>query len=195
MVEKVSGILLAGGKSKRMGRDKRFVEYEGQNLIDKSVKRLRAVTDEIVIVTAGPESLEVENVKLTHDISPGKGPMMAIYSGLMAMTGSRALVNAVDTPNLTEELLEYLIRLSSGSDVVMPERRGRLEPLVACYSKNVIPVVKNMLKEGSKTAPHDLADERNGLKIRVVREEELKEFGDPDYLFLNVNSPGDLPIS
>ncbi len=195
MAEHVSGILLAGGKSKRMGLDKRFIEYRGRNLINITLERLRNVADEVVLVTAEPEDLGVDDVVSAHDIRPGMGPLMGIYSGLIIITNQHAIVNPVDTPNVTEKLLEYMINISCDFDVVMPRRGDKLEPLIACYSKNVIPVIDNIIEEGLKPAPHMLAAKTNGLKVRILEESEILEFGNPDILFANINFPQDLPIS
>jgi len=195
MAEHVSGVLLAGGKSKRMGQDKKFIEYRGRSLLDIALERLRNVANEVVLVTAEPEDLGVDNVISAHDISPGMGPLMGIYSGLSNITNQSAIVNPVDTPNVTEELLQYMIQISSGFDVLMPRWENKLEPLIAVYSKNVLPVIKRFIEEGVKPAPHLLADKGSGLKVRILEESEILEFGEPDRLFQNINSPKDLLIS
>jgi len=192
MVERVSGILLAGGKSERMGQDKRFVEYESRSLLDITLDRLKSVSDEVILVTAEPEDLGVENVISVSDISRGKGPLMGIYSGLSNMTSQRGIVNPVDTPNITEELLNHMIKISRGFDVLMPRRGNKLEPLIAVYSRKVLPVIDRFIKDGLKPAPHLLAANGNGLKVRILEERELLKFGEPEMLFQNINSPEDL---
>lgn len=192
MSERISGIVLAGGNSRRMGRDKRFLESDGTTFLEISVNRLSRVTDEVIVVTAGPEEFGLEGVKFVADIESGLGPMMGIYTGLMAMSSERAVVNPVDVPHITRDLLSRMIELSEGFDIVMPERRGRLEPLVAVYSKSVIPVMRRLLKSAEKAAPHIIVSPEYGLGVSILSEMELSDFGDPDFLFKNYNSPEDL---
>lgn len=192
MREIFSGILLAGGKSERMGVDKRHIEYGGRTFLEIAVERLKSVADEVIAVTAGGESIEFNGVISVNDIAPGRGPMMGIYTGLKAMRSQRGIVNPVDTPGLTTELLEYMRDISSGFDVVMPVWKDNPEPLVAVYSRNVIPVIERFFEEGRKPAPHLLAAEGNGLGVRLMTEDEISRFGDPELMFRNVNTPEDL---
>ena len=192
MSERISGIVLAGGNSRRMGRDKRFLESYGTTFLEISVNRLSKVTDEVIVVTAGSEQLELKGVKFVSDIEAGRGPMMGIYTGLTAMSSGRAVVNPVDVPHITRDLLSRMIELSEGFDIVMPERGGRLEPLIAVYSKSVIPVMQRLLKSGEKAAPHIIVSPEYGFRVSILSETELSDFGDPDFLFKNYNSPEDL---
>lgn len=192
MSKRVSGIVLAGGNSRRMGRDKRFVESGGTSFLEIAVNRMSKVTDEVIVVTAIPEEFRLEGVKFVSDIEAGRGPMMGIYTGLTTMSSERAVVNPVDVPNLTEDLLRRMIERSEGFDIVMPERGGKLEPLVAVYSKNVIPVMRGLLKDGEEAAPHIMVSPEYGLGVSILSETDLSHFGDLDLLFKNYNSPEDL---
>jgi len=178
-----------------MGRDKRFIESGGKSFLEISVKRLSSVADEVIVVTAGAGRLELEGVKFVADMEAGLGPMMGIYTGLMAMSSERAVVNPVDTPHITDELLRRMIECSEDFDIVMPERGGRLEPLVAVYSRNVLPVMRGLLKGGERAAPHVMASPEYGLRVNILSEKELSDFGDPDLLFKNYNSPGDFNLT
>jgi molybdopterin-guanine dinucleotide biosynthesis protein A len=189
MREIFSGILLAGGKSERMGLDKRYIRYMGRTFFDIAVERLRSVADEVIAVTAEGESIEFDGVISVNDITPGRGPMMGIYTGLKTMTGARAIVNPVDTPDLNTELLEYMKEISSGFDVVMPVWKDNPEPLVAIYSRNVIPAIERLFEGGRKPAPYLLAGEGTGLGVRLLTEDEISRFGDPELMFRNVNTP------
>lgn len=192
MKETVSGILLAGGKSRRMGMDKRFIRYGGKSLLVLSLERLRKVADEVILVTAGTDDIEIDNVISATDRADGIGPLMGIYSGLSKMSGERGIVNPVDTPNVTHELLMHMIEISGVYDVVMPRWGERLEPLIALYSKNVLPVADRLIRDGVKAAPHRLAEEGSGLRVRIMEESEIRKFGDPELLFSNINTPDDL---
>ncbi|MEW6144655.1 MAG: molybdenum cofactor guanylyltransferase [Thermodesulfobacteriota bacterium] len=194
MKEIFSGILLAGGKSERMGVDKRYLEYDGRTFLDIAVERLKSVADEVIAVTAEGENIEFDGVISVSDIASDRGPMMGIYTGLKTMAGPRGIVNPVDTPGLRTELLEYMKDVSGGFDVLMPVWKGYPEPLIAVYSRKVIPVIERFFEEGRKPAPHLLADEGSGLRVRLLAEDEISRFGDPELMFRNVNTPEDLKI-
>jgi molybdopterin-guanine dinucleotide biosynthesis protein A len=192
MRELFSGILLAGGKSERMGFDKRYLEYGGRTFSEIALERLKRVADEVIAVTAEGEEIKFDGVASVNDISSGRGPMMGIYTGLKTMTNPRGIVNPVDTPDLSVELLEYMKEISRGFDVVMPVWNNTPEPLIAIYSRNVIPVIDRFFKEGRKPAPRSLAAGNNGLKVRIISERELTTFGDPERMLRNMNTPEDL---
>lgn len=194
MRELFSGILLAGGKSERMGIDKRYVEYGGRTFSEIAIERLKRVADEVIAVTAEDEEIKFDGVASVNDIVSGRGPMMGIYTGLKMMSNPRGIVNPVDTPNLNAELLEYMKDISRDFDVVMPVVKNTPEPLVAIYSRNVIAVIDRFFKEGKKPAPRLLAAENNGLKVRLLDEKELAMFGDPERMLRNMNTPEDLRI-
>ncbi len=192
MRESFSGILLAGGKSERMGIDKRYVEYGDRTFFEIAIERLKRVADEVIAVTAEGEEIKFDGVASVNDIASGRGPMMGIYTGLKSMTNAQGIVNPVDTPGLNAELLEYMKEISRGFDVVMPVWNDTPEPLIAVYSRNVIPVIDRFFKEGRKPAPRILAEGNNGLKVRIISERELTMFGDPEFMFRNMNTPEDL---
>jgi molybdopterin-guanine dinucleotide biosynthesis protein A len=192
MRESFSGILLAGGKSERMGFDKRYVKYGGRTFSEIALERLKSVADEVIAVTAEGEEIKFDGVASVNDISSGRGPMMGIYTGLKTMTKPQGIVNPVDTPGLSVELLEYMKERSRGFDVVMPVWNNTPEPLIAIYSRNVIPVIGRFFKEGRKPAPRLIATENNGLKVRLLDEKELAMFGEPEFMFRNMNTPEDL---
>lgn len=192
MRESFSGILLAGGKSERMGFDKRYVKYGGRTFSGIAIERLKRVADEVIAVTAEDEEIKFDGVVSVNDISSGRGPMMGIYTGLKTMTKPQGIVNPVDTPGLNAELLEYMKEISRGFDVVMPVWNNTPEPLIAIYSRNVIPVIDRFFKEGRMPAPRLLAAGNNGLKVRLLDETELAMFGEPEFMFRNMNTPEDL---
>ncbi|MCI0480711.1 MAG: molybdenum cofactor guanylyltransferase [Candidatus Dadabacteria bacterium] len=175
-----------------MGIDKRYVEYGGRTFSEIAIERLKRVADEVIVVTAEDEEIEFYGVASVNDISSGRGPMMGIYTGLKTMTKPRGIVNPVDTPDLNADLLEYMKEISRGFDVVMPVWNNTPEPLIAIYSRNVIPVIDRFFKEGRKPAPRSLAAENNGLKVRLIGESELAMFGDPERMLRNMNKPEDL---
>ena len=183
-------IVLAGGKSRRLGRYKALETLGGQSLIERVIDRLSPLGTEIIVVTARedqafPPDLKVKRVS---DVYPGKGALVGIYSGLKAASNFYSLVVACDMPFLNVALLRYLMGLSSGFDAVIPKLEGKLEPLHAVYSKDCLGPIEDMLGEDRLK----VTDLPGRLKARYVENEEVETF-DPEHLsFFNINSESDL---
>jgi molybdopterin-guanine dinucleotide biosynthesis protein A len=184
----VSGIVLAGGQSSRLGMDKSFVNANGQPLIEHIVAKLTKLSDDVIIVTNSPENYNHLEAKLVGDIYPGKGSLGGIYSGLRAATNAYSLVVACDMPFLDLNLLRYMILLACGHDVVIPRIGRFLEPLHAIYSKSCLEPIDRLLAQGGLK----IIDFFPEVRVRYVEESEVDIF-DPQHLsFFNVNTPSDL---
>ncbi|HFD40695.1 MAG TPA: molybdenum cofactor guanylyltransferase, partial [Anaerolineae bacterium] len=125
-VEQISGIVLAGGQSRRLGRDKALLEIEGRPLLARTVHTLAALSDDLIVVTNAPERYAPLGlpVRFVADEKPGIGSLMGLYSGLKAAHHPYALVVACDMPFLNPALLRYLLSLTAGYDIVIPRRDG-----------------------------------------------------------------------
>ncbi len=187
-----SGIVLAGGKSKRMGSDKRFIRFFGKTLLDISIERLRRVTEEVLVVFGDREELYFfKDVRFVFDMERGKGPMVGLLSGLQEMKGQYGVVTSVDTPLVTVDFLGSLKEKACGFDAVIPRWSRGIEPLIAVYSKGLVPVIRDWVYEGKSLSLH-LFIERGDFRVRFLEEEEIKRFGSPEVLFFNVNTRKDL---
>jgi molybdopterin-guanine dinucleotide biosynthesis protein A len=184
----VSGIVLAGGQSSRLGIDKSLVNVNGQSLIEQIVAKLDRLSSDVIIVTNSPEKHDHLGARLVGDIYPGKGSLGGIYSGLRAATNAYSLVVACDMPFLDLNLLRYMILLARGHDVVIPRIKGLTEPLHAIYSKSCLEPIDRLLARGG----FKIIDFFSEVRVRYVEEGEVDIF-DPHHLsFFNVNTPSDL---
>ena len=184
----VSGIVLAGGQSSRLGTDKSFISVNGHPLIEQVVARLARLSDDVIIVANSRERYDHLGVRLVGDIYPGKGSLGGIYSGLRAAANAYSLVVACDMPFLDLNLLRYMILLAGGHDVVIPRIGGLLEPLHAIYSKSCQEPIDRLLARGGLK----IIDFFSEVRVRYVEEDEVDIF-DPQHLsFFNVNTPSDL---
>ena len=186
-----SGIVLAGGKSKRMGVDKRYVMFSGMNLLELSIRRLKGITEEVLVVLGEEENLDIEDARFVLDVKKNRGPMVGIFSGLKEMKNLYGLVTPVDAPLVASEFLNYMKKNAVGYDVTVPRWKRRIEPLIAVYSKNLLPTMKEWIKKEKNSAPHLFVQETN-LRVRFIEEEEISKFGNPETLFLNINTEEDL---
>jgi molybdopterin-guanine dinucleotide biosynthesis protein A len=187
----MTSIILAGGKSVRLGRSKFLETIGGKSLIQWVVDRLAILSREIIIATAHVEAIPCSSavrIKKVADIYPGKGPLAGIYSGLIASSSARAIVVGCDTPFLSVGLLEYITQISSTFDAVVPRIKKKVEPLCAVYSKNCLAPIQELLEQNELR----ISKLFSVIKVKYIEEDEINSF-DPEHLsFFNINSQDDL---
>jgi molybdopterin-guanine dinucleotide biosynthesis protein A len=187
----VTSIILAGGKSSRLGRNKALQLVGGKSLIQWVIDGLATVSAEIIIATAHGEEIPCSSdvrVRTVADEYPGRGPLAGIYSGLVASPGPRAIVVGCDTPFLSTGLLEYMTRISPTFDVVIPRIKDRLEPLCTVYSKSCVAPIRQLLQQNELK----IIELFPMVRMRYVEEAEIDSL-DPEHLsFFNINSQADL---
>lgn len=149
--EKATAIVLTGGGSRRMGRDKALLPVDGRPMLEHVVDRLRPLFDEIIVSSGQTVREPMPGVRIVQDESPGQGPLMGIASALAASRHDRNFVVACDMPDIDQRLVRRLLAAVDGHDGVVPvDSEGRFEPLCAVYSKRVLPTVRRKLAEGRR---------------------------------------------
>jgi len=187
VIPQISGVVLAGGASRRMGRDKAFLELGGRPMIEIVLDRIRGVVAETVVVTNTPQQYTHLAARLVGDIHSGVGVLGGIHGGLTAAKHDHALIVGCDMPFLNSQLLEYLISLSPRYDVVVPCIDDLLEPLHAIYSRSCLPLIETQIRAGRWQAFSFYPQ----AHVRYVRLDEITHF-DPELLSLqNANTPED----
>ncbi|MDP4126325.1 MAG: molybdenum cofactor guanylyltransferase [Bacillota bacterium] len=179
------GILLAGGKSSRMKRNKAFLELGGQPLVERSLEVLKAVFSEVLISSNHPELYERYGVPVFQDESYDRGPLEGLYQGLKAATYDVVFFVACDMPFLREDLVRFLAEWTPEYDIVVPRLHSGLHPLHAFYHKRCLPSIKNNLDAGRLK----IIDFYPTCSVRFVEESELQAFSDLSTIFCNVNTP------
>jgi len=184
----VSVAILAGGQSKRMGRDKALLVADGQLLIERVIDRVKPLSDDLFINTNSPEKYAQFGLRCVVDVYPGKAALGGIYSALLAAQHPYVLVVACDMPLLNTALLQYLIDLAPTADAVIPIVIPPYpEALHAVYSKKSIPAVEARLQNNDLRVLNVFDD----ISVRYVERSEMASF-DPEFLsFVNVNTLDD----
>lgn len=173
-----SCIILAGGKSSRMGEDKTKLIINGFPMIENSVKQLSPIFDKLLISSNKPEELSYLNLPVIKDNADEYGPLMGIYSCLKASATQRNFIIACDIPKPDINLIYKLLAIDSIFDVVIPRHKNNMiEPLFAVYGKRTIPAIEEALK-GSK-------------QIRAFFEKVKVHYLDTTSKFFNINTNGD----
>src|SRR5437763_7736764 len=132
-----SAVILAGGQSSRMGRPKALLPFDGDPLITRTVRTLRRVFADIVVVAAPGQELPPLSVTLARDEVAYQGPVGGIYYGLQTARAEVCFVTSCDAPFLNLALITYLVAQIADCDVVVPHWQDRLQPLHAVYRRSV----------------------------------------------------------
>lgn len=143
----VTGIIIAGGRSTRMGEDKAFIIYNGKPLIKHIIDLLTPFCNRIII-SANSKKYEQFNLELVNDSTLNSGPIAGIHAALSKSDTDLNIVIACDTPNVTPEIIELLISQSEPNKIIIPTHNNLLEPLCAIYPKNTISTIKKLISEG-----------------------------------------------
>lgn len=179
------GVVLAGGDSQRMGRDKAGIVIGGETLVERAARRLGDLCSSVVIANDGRRRFE--EYACVRD-GAGQGPAAGILGAASAYPARALLVLACDLPDVPGSLLSEL--LASPADWTVPRWQGRLEPLCALYRPPALEALAGRVAAGS-VAPHRLAEEAQ-LVVRFLEGSELDRHGAPDRVFANLNRPEDL---
>jgi len=189
----VTGIILAGGKSLRFGRNKATEKVAGMTLVERVIKQLSSITREIILVTnEGSSQFAAFNfLQVVSDIYPGKGPLGGIYTGLSTSHTDANIVVACDMPFLNTALLSHMAEISPGFDAVIPRwPNNQIEPLHGIYSGSCIPVMKKRLEDNQLSISECLKE----MRVRYFDQKEFSKF-DPEFQsFFNVNNQTDIEL-
>jgi len=191
MPEGAAAIVLAGGKSTRLGRDKAAELLLGVPLLQRVLDGLSGLAAERVVVRrAGQElpRLTTPGVVTLEDAFPDSGPLGGVCTGLASIEAGTAIVVACDMPLLQPALLAALLRLAGGVDAVVPLSDGLPQTLCAVYARSCLPAMRDQIESGDYTLSHVLAK----LRTRYLQPEEWRRFDAEGASFHNVNREEDL---
>lgn len=181
----VTGVILAGGESRRMGCDKSLLPLDGARFIERIHRQMAALFDEVIVVTNSPGLYEGLACRKVPDLYPLKGSLTGIHSGLCHARSDKAFVVACDMPFLSAEVIRRLCARGEAGDVVIPRSERGAEPLHALYDKRCLPAVEALLDAGEKKIV------RFFPRVRV-HEVPTAAFADCDpegCSFRNINTP------
>lgn len=184
----MTGIILAGGKSSRMGRNKAFLEIDGQRLIDRTVGIFKDLFDEVLLVTNTPLDYIDQDVRIVTDLISGKGPIGGIYTGLFFASFERVFAASCDMPFLNRKFIKYVAGLQGDWEVAVPDACGSLQPLHAVYNRRCMKEMRRCI-DGDECRMSGFCGRVRMLKIP---EDDMKAFGSSRILFANVNTEEDL---
>lgn len=188
----VTGIILAGGLSRRLGRDKAVEPIEGQPLVGRVMDALSGIADELVVVVNTPQrgrELPLrDSAVVAVDIYPNAGSLGGIFTGLSSASNQWGIVVACDMPFLNLDLLSYLLSFRESHDAVVPVLDGRPEPTHAAYSKVCLSAIEARLEANDLKIARFFDD----VRVKYVSQRRVEEIDPGRRSFFNVNTEEDL---
>ncbi|RJO62385.1 MAG: molybdenum cofactor guanylyltransferase [Dehalococcoidia bacterium] len=183
-----SAIVLAGGKSSRIGTDKALLKILGNpTIIQTVVGKLQTISDDVIVVMRDRKYRDLD-VKWASDIYPDAGPLAGLHAGLLAAKYSHALVVACDMPFLNTQLLEYMVSLPRKYDILIPKLTTGVEPLHAIYSRRCLSPIEKRLQEHR----FQTLDLINDVNVRYLPEGIIRKLDPHLRSFYNVNTWEDI---
>ncbi len=183
-------LILAGGKSSRMGRDKALVDYQGKPMLQRVYQVAAACTEQVYVLTPWIERYQnilPSNCQYLIESQPGKGPVNGLSEGLAQISADWILLLACDLPLLNVEILQSWInklpQIPTSTLALVPQRSQIWEPMCGFYRKEVKTELDSFLKMGKRSFQELLS----GIEVEALNVDEKA-----DLMLFNCNSPGDL---
>ncbi len=196
--DRVTGLLLAGGRSKRMGRDKRLLAIGEETMVGRSFRVLQEAFGPPWVLVADEQDVELltpmlgADARFLVDARPGSGPLLALSDALGEIEGSYAFLLATDMPRITTAFLRDLDRLRRGlayaPEALVPRSDGFAQVTCAFYRQSLAPALRAAADTGGMSLVGWL--ERPEINVRYIGEDELRALGGRD-MFENLNTPFD----
>lgn len=190
MITDVTGVLLAGGKSRRMGEDKRFILLGQRTLFERTCAVLSELFEQVCVVIAQDSPLLQADVPVVRDLIPGCGSLGGLYTGLRWAKTQHIFLAACDMPFLNPHVIRYMVHLKDQVDIVVSRWSTRLQPTHAVYGQNCLPVIEEMMNLHNKKI-HSMIDHAD-LHVRVIAESEIRQIDRDGRSMVNINTPSDL---
>lgn len=193
----VAGAVLCGGRSRRMGQPKEWLDFGGVSLLERVVAHMAAVAQPLVVVAAPEQSLpplpaeRYGEVRLVRDPVPDQGPLLGLIAAWRALPAEAEalLAMAVDLPlvrvQVLRGLLGYLETVSEETDAVVPQVAGRWQPLLAVYRRRSLPVLERLYAAGVRR----LQQVCDTLQVQAVPPDQLRRWDPELHCLCNVNTP------
>lgn len=182
----ITGIILAGGKSSRMGSDKGIVELNKKKFIEHILDAVLPNVNEVIII-ANNNNYNYLGYKVIKDIIKDCGPLGGIYTGLMNSKTENNIVVSCDIPFISSDLIKYIIENTNNADISVPVYKGNIEPLCAVYTKRTSDQIHNLIMNKNLKI-------QNILKYFITKEifiTKMQKFY-TEKLFVNINTPEEL---
>ena len=185
----ITGIILAGGRSSRMGTSKAFVKFHGVSMLERMIQIVATVCDDAIVIASQGQRLPKIDVTVYRDKIPHQGPLGGILVGLGKAKNDICFLTSCDMPLLKPEIITFMSRLLTKEfDCVVPEANGYLNPLCAVYRRGILPTLVREFEIGRRSACGLVRK----LRTKIVSRVQWSKVAPNGLSFENVNTPRQL---
>lgn len=190
----ITGIILSGGKSSRMGFNKSLLKLGDKTLIERAVDLMSGCFEKNILITNEPELYGFLDLEMFEDIIPNLGPLSGIHSGLVNSKTEKNFVISCDMPIMRSDIVNYIANFKSDKQIVLPYDGKKIQQLCGVYSKSIANAAEQILRgaeldSSSKRSKSSVFELLNKVEHQVVDVSELPFFNST--LFLNMNNSDD----
>lgn len=189
-IKNCTGVILAGGENTRMPVSKAFIKIDGEKIIERNLRIIRSLFNEVFIITHQPEEYVYLSAQLLGDVYDARGPMTGIFTALLNSSNQWVFVSACDMPFINEEIISYAAFRRDGHDAVVLGSGKAAEPLFAFYSKRLLLSMEKSILSG-KRGMKDFLDKK---RVKYINKTEIKGFDPEAKSFINLNTPEDIEL-
>lgn len=184
-----SAVVLAGGKSSRMGFDKSTMVLQNKKLIESTIKKLDSLFDDIIIsVDSIEKKSEFNHAKIAVDKVKGVGPLGGMISALEMAQSDRLFVIPCDMPVIDIKYISFMMKYMDDNEIILSEKNGYFEPFPGFYSKSLIPRIEELINQNRRSIRSIFECSRT----KVISESEWKKLGFSEEIFTNLNTTQDV---
>jgi molybdenum cofactor guanylyltransferase len=199
MYNDITGIILAGGKSKRMGINKSFLKIGSQTIIERTADLMKGLFPRVLLISNTPDEYQFLDMKIYEDIHKNSGPLGGIHTGLSHSGTEKNFIISCDMPLVNNDVIEFIINYKTDKPVIITKADGFIQQLCGVYSKNILPNIETIIKAENKIEFENSRQEKRGcLVLMLVKDIDaeiidiaLEYEGYKEGMFFNMNNPED----
>lgn len=199
MYNDITGIILSGGKSKRMGVNKAMLKIDNKTLIERTSNLISGLFNRVLLITNTPDEYSFLGLETFEDIYKNVGPLAGIQSGLIHSITEKNFIIACDMPFINKELIEFIVNYKTDKPIIIPKAEGVTQQLCGVFSKSVLNEIEKMIS-GSVSDNHENSSKKNiGFKVQHLFQVIDTEIIDVESkfdryekgMFMNINNKDD----
>jgi molybdopterin-guanine dinucleotide biosynthesis protein A len=197
----ITGIILSGGKSSRMGFNKSLLKINGKTIIEYIIELMQNIFSKVILITNSPDEYRFLNLEMFEDIYKNYGPLAGIHSGLVNSSTKRNFIISCDVPMMTKQMIKYLVDFPTDKFITIARADGYIQQLVGIYNRDIIVTAEDILEKEKLVEERNSDQQRRGCKVlslvnqvgaEIINTDSLS-FYIPDTYF-NMNNTDDFNI-
>jgi molybdopterin-guanine dinucleotide biosynthesis protein A len=189
LIKGVTGLILAGGKSSRFGQNKALVEVGGVRLIERVIRVMGSVFQQLIIITNTPDEYAYLKLPMIEDLIKGLGPLGGLYTGLESISTEAGFFVACDMPFLSEPLIRHILECRDEFDLILPKIDWKIEALHGLYNRSCLPAIRELID----SQQYQVIRFFPKMRVKYIGEAEIREYDPELKTFFNINEPRELP--